>query len=141
VLAVIEDEQQVPVPKGGRKCASNRLVGTCVNAHSGRHEVRHQGRIGDWRQLDEPDAVGVAFEDSPRHFQRQPRLAATADTRQGQQARADEAPYDLAQLLLSTDEAGDWDRQVMPGRFDCRQNPAWARSCSSRCPQLYLLIG
>jgi len=49
----------------------------------------------------------IALEDSPSHFQRQPRLAATADTRQGQQARMDEPPHDLAQFL-SADEASHW---------------------------------
>jgi hypothetical protein len=84
VLAVVEDEQQMTVPENRCQRASHRLVGTLAHAHGGRHEMWHQARIGDGPQFDEPDAVGVALESCPSHFQRQPCLAAPANPRQGQ---------------------------------------------------------
>src|SRR6267142_4873573 len=104
MLAVVEDQQQLPVPKGGYQCVSNCLVGTLADTYRVRYQVWHQGRIGDWRQLDEPDTVWIALQDRPSHFQREPCLAATADTCQRQQARVGEPPNHLLQFLVATDK-------------------------------------
>src|SRR6267142_2464080 len=55
MLAVVEDQQQVPVPKGGYQRCSNCLVGTLADTYSARHQVWHQAGIGGlWRAASTP---------------------------------------------------------------------------------------
>ena len=85
MLAVVQHQQQAPagqpVPHDVRRRPA-RLVG---HAQRARHRRGHQVRVGQRRQLDQPDAVRVVAGHRPRRLQRQARLADAARPGQRQQ--------------------------------------------------------
>ena len=58
MLAVIEDEQELPVPQ----CAGQRwqhwATGFFVHTQHRRHSLRHERRVCKRRQFDQPDTTG-----------------------------------------------------------------------------------
>ena len=88
VLAVVEHQQQAP---GGqrRRSACRRAAGPAARARRARAATAcgHERRVGQRRQLDQPDAVRVVGRPARRRLQRQARLADAAGAGQRQQPR------------------------------------------------------
>src|SRR5690242_18259869 len=87
--------------------------------------------IGYVRELNQPNAVGVLSDDAPRHFNRQSSLARPSDADQGDQARAVQPGGDVDDLLLASDEAGQFGRQVVV-TFAARWTGAAASAAAHR---------
>ena len=84
LLEIIDDDQH----RLFSEIRSQRLAGGCANADGLRDRRRNQRRIGDARKADEERAMRKRIGRFGRNLQGQPRLAASARTRQRQQASA-----------------------------------------------------
>ena len=76
------------------------------------HHVRHQQRLADGDEIDEPHAVRVLRADPLGDLHRQPGLAAAAGSGEGEQPRAPEQPLRFGEFPFPADEAGHRGRQV-----------------------------
>jgi hypothetical protein len=84
-----------------------------LHSESGGHRLRDQLCIGQRRQLHEPRPIRILPEGFARHLEGQPGLAGAAHSDQGEKPGLSEPLADLGQLSLSSDEAGELDRQVV----------------------------
>jgi hypothetical protein len=70
VLAVVEDQEQAPIAQGRQEGRQQRLARLLTNP-DGRGDRRgDEVRIGQRRQLDQPDAVGIRAPDAFGNFER-----------------------------------------------------------------------
>ena len=69
--------------------------------------------IGGGGELEEPDAVGVVLEHSPRHFEREAGLAHTAYARERHETVRLQELSDLHQFVDASDESTQHDREVV----------------------------
>ncbi len=58
MLAIVEQQQHSPVPKGGDQ-AGKRIFGVDFQTEHGGNGPRHQARVARRRQIDQPDAVFI----------------------------------------------------------------------------------
>ncbi len=82
----------------------DRAAGFLAHAEHRGHRLRHEPRVADRGEFDEPDAVRVVRHDLGRDLQRQARLAHAADAEQREQSRAGELFLDRRELVLAPDE-------------------------------------
>src|SRR5258706_8904941 len=82
------------------------------------HRLWHETRIGQGRELYQPSAVRIGFQQVARHLHGQACLAAATRARKGEQPRRGEQLLHLCDLLLAPDEARQLLRQVVSSR--CR---------------------
>ena len=75
VFAIVEDQQQSPVLREFHQRLDDRMPGFFLHAEDKSNRLRHEPRIGERRQLDEPDAIGKIVQDLGRELLRQTRLA------------------------------------------------------------------
>ena len=73
---------------------------------------RHKGRIGERRQIDEPDAVRTIVRHRRADVQREPRLADAAGARHRDDARLFQRRHDTGAVVDAADEGGDLNREV-----------------------------
>ena len=59
VLAIVEHQQQPAVPERGDQ-ARKRIFGADFQTEHGRDRARHQPRVAERRQIDQPDAVLIS---------------------------------------------------------------------------------
>src|SRR5258707_11822456 len=86
---------------------------------------RHETFVDDWRQVDEPDAVGVPADQLAGQLLSESGLAAAAWTGQRQQPGSRLEVLELAELILAADECRQLDGQVgeMPRQGPDRRKP------------------
>jgi hypothetical protein len=87
--------------------AHERLLGSFADTQRGRHARRHQRRISQRSELDQPHAVRKLIDHVASHLERKARLAAAADPGQRQQARLGQQVLDLTGGGFTADQAGD----------------------------------
>ncbi len=107
VLAVVEDEEHVPVLEMAHQRFAHRPAGGFLNPQRARHRLRHEPRVTQRGELDQPDAVGKIFADFGGELERQPALADAADAEQREQARVGEELRHLRHLGIAPDERGE----------------------------------
>jgi hypothetical protein len=86
--------------------------------------LNDQGWIGQGRQLGQPHPIGEGWQQVGCQLQREARLARSARTDQGQQARGGQALAGLFELAFASYEAGELNRQVVRKRVD---RPEWRK--------------
>ena len=129
VLAVVEDQQQVPVPHELQQRVDDREPGLFLHAQHRRHRLRHETRIVDWSELDQPRAVGKRVEGVGRHLERQPGLAEAAATQQCQQACLGELFSYVDEFAFAPDEGRELLRQVVRRCFKRAQRRKLLPQC------------
>ena len=104
VLAVVEDQEDLPVAQIAIQRVQNRPVRSLSNIEHRGDCLRHQPRIGQGRQVDHPGAVRKAIERARRHLQRQASFAAPARARERQHARRWHELQQLRDFAIASDE-------------------------------------
>ena len=69
MLAIVEDEQQSPVVDEFDQCVGHRAPRFFLDAKRRRDRLRHQSRVGNRRELDEPHAIGILVDHVSRDLQ------------------------------------------------------------------------
>jgi hypothetical protein len=113
VLAVVQHQQEPPVPEGVDQRGDQRAVGLFADVERGGRRLRHESRLRERRELDEPDPIRERLHQVPRYLQCQPGLPAAARSRERHQAMILQQGMDLGDLLLPSDEAGERQGQVV----------------------------
>ncbi len=121
VLAVIQNNQESPIPEYVDQRLDQGTTRFLLDAEHGRHRLRHEPRVGDRRQLDEPHAVREFVHEIGGDLQRQARLADAAGAHQRQQWRAGQQRRDFGLLTLAADERRQLLRQVVGRRLQRAQ--------------------
>ena len=118
VLAVVQHQQQAPAGQPARPASSvSGRPGCSGDAQRARPTAcGHQRRVGQRRQLDQPDAVGIVAPHRPRR----PRAPAGSCRRRRRRsasaaASSPSSRRDLGHLALPADEAGQRPRQDTRG--------------------------
>ena len=106
VLAVVEDEQGIPGREMRREAFPQRPARLFLDPQSRGDGDLDSGCILDRREIDEPDAVGVASKPPLGELECYPRLSASADPGEREDPVLLQEPGALAQLPLAADEAG-----------------------------------
>jgi len=121
VFAIVEHEQEPPVPRELEQRVEHREPRFLLDANHAGDGLRNEARIGDGRQFDQPDAVGVVVERVRRHLQRQAGLAEAAASQQRQQAHVAEQRPHFRKLALAGDKWRQLSRQVVGRRLERAQ--------------------
>ena len=79
MLGVVEHEQHAVLADVLGEALDGFLVGRGGDAEGREHGLRHGPITPQWRQLDEPHAVGMAVEGGRRDLDGEARLADAAD--------------------------------------------------------------
>ncbi len=104
VLAIVENDQHLPVPYEPRQRFADGTSGLLLHPHYGCDGLRHESRIGERCELDQPHAVREIVHQPPSDLQRQPRLADAADTGERHQPVLREQLRNVLDLALAADE-------------------------------------
>ena len=86
VLAIVEEQENLAIANVVRQRFADGPVRALSNVEHRGHGLSHQARIGERRQVDDPDAVGKTIEHVRRQFQGQAGLATPAGAGKRQQA-------------------------------------------------------
>ena len=121
MLAVVQDDQQTAVPDRFCQRFQNGVSGLFLDSQNGCDGLRDHPGIGDRRELDQPNAVGVIVQHVGGRLQGQPRLAQAARAKQRHQPPFLQRAPDFGQLALTTDERGHLLRQVVRRRGERTQ--------------------
>ncbi len=113
MLAVVQDQQQLPGAEGAQHGVQSRSTRLLRDRHRRQDRVGHQRRVSQRRQLDEPDAIRKSIQLPGRDLQREAALAHPARPREGEQARGREQFADRSNVSLATDKARQFAWQVL----------------------------
>ena len=117
MLAVVENQQQGTILDKLDQCFGHRAPRLFLDAQHRCHRLRHQLRIGDWRELHEPDAIRIFVEHVGCDLQRKAGLAEAADAVKRHQSRFAQHLLHFGELALAADERRDLVRQVVRRRL------------------------
>ena len=112
VLGVVEDEEQVLRGEEVDDELEGRPAGHLGDAQGPRDLRADLARVGEWRELREPDAVGEPRRDASSDFEHQPGLARAAGPDERDEPRLLERRPHRRGLLLTADEGRERHRQV-----------------------------
>ena len=121
MLAVVQDDEHALVGDIGEQRRRDAFAGAFFHAHHLGHGLRHQRRVRQRRQLDQPHAIGVLVQHLGTDLQRQAALADAAHAQKSQEPRLAEQPPHLGELTLAPDEAVELLRQVVRRRLQRAQ--------------------
>ncbi len=116
VLAVVEDQQHLPLAQEGAEEIDERPPRRVAHLERRGHRRHHQLRVGEGRELDEPRAVGEARREVGGHRHGEPRLADAAAPREREQARRPHARRELTDLRGAPHERRERARDRAPRR-------------------------
>ena len=114
-LAGVDDDQHPPggdVLHEGLRHRPARLGAD--PQHPGDGE-RHQARVGDPGDVDEPDPVRIGVDETAGHPDREPGLTRAAGAEDGHQPVRPDQPAEFGLFGLAADEGADLGRQVVRG--------------------------
>jgi hypothetical protein len=106
VLAVVQHQQQFPVPQVPDDHFGRRLVGGDIDAQGLGDRVPDHGAIGHWGEIDQPYAVSECPAQLPGNPDGEAGLTAAAYPGEGDQPGARQQPLHLHDVLSAADEAG-----------------------------------
>jgi hypothetical protein len=112
MLAIVEHEQQLPPAQGGREPLRGPASRAALQAERRVDGARRQVRIGEGRELREPDAIGKFLEHGPRRLEPEARLADAAGPHERDQPVVAQQLAHFPQLGLAADEIRHRRRQV-----------------------------
>ena len=121
VLAVVEDQQELPILDMLKQCVRDPAPRLLLDPERRRHRLRHQPRIRERRELDEPYAIGKVVQHLGAHLQRDPCLAQSADARHRHEAVPVEPSLDFGELAVAADERRELLRQIVRLRAERAQ--------------------
>ena len=104
VLAIVEHEQQRALLDVAQHGLDDRPAGVFLDAKCRGNRLRHELRIRQRSEFDEPHAIRKAIEHDVGELKRQAGLADPAGSEQGQQARCLQQLVDVFEYALPTDE-------------------------------------
>src|SRR5215212_5204844 len=119
MLAVVHEEEQLPVPQDLRQRAGEWLGGTFWHPECFGNLLGHERPFGERGQLHEPHPVRVVSDEVAAHLQGDARLARASRAGEGQESRRGQASLDLGHLSLATHEAAPRGGQVGVGGLAC----------------------
>ena len=125
VLAVVQHEQGLAGPQVVGQGLPHRPAGPLGHAQRRGDRLRHQRRVRQRREFDEPRPVRVGGRHRPRYLQRQPRLADATGPGHRQQTHpcrrrravdgsSGQEPAQVQHVVLPADEAGQGSRERRP---------------------------
>ena len=139
VLAIVEDQQQTPILEVIRNHVDHGATAFLLKAQHRGDGLRDELWVGQRRELDEPDTVGVICQRLGREAQRQPCLPNPAGPEQRQQPRLRQQTSDLGELQLTADERCRLERQVV--RCGTERMQRGKRFAQRRMHELMDLLG
>ena len=104
----------------------HRSAAGLFDAECARHRLRHEVRVAQRRELDQPRAIGKLMQHLPRELERHAALADAAGAEEREQARARKELRRIRELAVAADEGSELQRQIV------RQ--AGERVVGSACP-------
>ncbi len=104
MLAVVDDQQQPPAGERLGNGVDQRGVALRGDAERGRDGRGHRRGLAHGRELDHPHSVGKLARELGAHLDREPGLADSADTAQGDQPVRSHEVGDFGDQVLATDE-------------------------------------
>ena len=113
LLEVVEDEQDAPAGEVIDESIDRRSSAAIRQAQHLGDRRRHERRIRDGLERDEPDAVRKGFCAPRGELEAEPRLAGAARSGQGQEASPAEQRSGLVELLLPADKSRELGGQVV----------------------------
>ena len=139
VLAIVEQQEHPVVSEGGDQ-AGKRIFGADFQAEHGRNRARHQARVAERRQIDQPDAVFIAGDHALGDGEGDRGLADAAGPDDRHQALARKPRDERRHGFLAADHPRCRERQIVrspPARPSAAAGPAMAphvvpgrRNCS-----------
>ena len=128
MLAIVEQQKHPLVSKAGDQ-AGKRILSTHFQAEHGRDRARHQARVAERREIDQPDAVLVTGDHALSDGKGDRRLADAAGADDRHQALARKSRDERRHGFVTADHSCYRERQIVhPRRRSCR------RQRSSRWP-------
>ena len=112
VLAVVEDEQEMPLAKMREQKHKRLRAGLVAQVECRQHRVGDESGDAHLRQLDPPRAGGKAAAQICRCTQSEPRFADAARSDQADETGTRELLPQLGELVATADEARRFGRQV-----------------------------
>ena len=131
VLAIVEQQQHPIVPEGGDQ-AGKRIFGADFQAEHGRNRARHQARVAERRQIDQPDAVLISADHALGDGEGDRGLADAAGPDDRHQALARKLRDERRHRFLAADHPRYRERQIVRRRRRDRSGtarPATAPPC------------
>ena len=104
VLAVVQDQQQIPRPQMRAKRFDERPARLFAHTQDFGRFAGHDGGIAQGRQIHEPRAIAIGVQHVARDLQREPSLAEAADAEQCQQSSAPQQLLGFRDFTLAPDE-------------------------------------
>ena len=136
VLEIVQQDQQLPGPQGGRQPPGQRGRVALVHPQPLGDRAQHQPRVAQRRQVYEHGAVGQVAGYLPGHLDGQPGLAHPA--RSGEHQQLDVSPAEQLQHrgrhAGPADQWGKRTRQSGPGQRRARPGSAGRACPGSACP-------
>ena len=112
MLAVVEDEQHLAVPKVGRQDLQRLGRGLVSQVQRSDCCTRHERRVADLGEVDPPGSVREAAPEFCRRSKSEARLAHAARADKADEARLRERAAKLRQLPATAHEAGRLGGQI-----------------------------
>jgi hypothetical protein len=114
MLQVVQHQQDRLLPEECRQRREGVLAGKLAHAYDARDRRQSQAGIGQRREIDEPDPIGIALRHLLGDGDGQPGLAHPTRSGQGQQANLllGQEGAEEGQLVLAVDQPGRLGRQL-----------------------------
>jgi hypothetical protein len=120
VLAIVEQQQHPLVPEAGDQ-TGKRILGADFQAEDRCNRARHQARVAERRQIDQPHAVFIALDHALGDGEGDRGLADAAGPDDRHQALARQSRDERRHGFVAADHSSYRERQIVrPRRRDCR---------------------
>src|SRR4051794_3818368 len=113
MLAIVENDEYRSIADEVRYCRLHRTAGLFADLECRREDVPDQRWIRKRRQIDQPDAIRKFANNSSSYLQGDARLTASTGPRDRQQPDLTQTLTNLRQIILSADEPGRLQRDVV----------------------------
>ena len=107
MLGIVDHEQHVLALQFAQERIADRFARSFGDVQRRSNRLRDERGIADRAQVDEPGAVGKAFDRGRRHLQRETRFADAPGSRDRDQAVLDQQLLHVVEFALASDETRD----------------------------------